>query len=144
MKGFKFSVVIIIIVAFILGITTHPFSKPANHKIFLNKIHSAEAYYNEAKALSLSMPLLPDSLVGVIADSLLVTLVKLNESWVIFVISEDGFEKYTEDIEHINESLDYLRVKYVLENAMRNILKGIRDMKEEIKKWDDEAKKYST
>jgi len=140
----KFSVVIIITVAFILGITTHPFSKPANHKAFLNKIHSAEAYYDEVKALSLSMPLLPDSLVGVIADSLFVTLVKLNESWVIFVMTEDGFEKYMEDIELMNESLDYLRVKYVVENAMRNILKGIRNMEEELNKWENKAKKYST
>jgi len=90
-----------------------------------NKISGAEDYYNKAKAYALSMPLLDDTIVTVISDSLLVTMIDLNYTWVMYVGSQDGFEEYTEDIESLNNKMDELRVEYETVKAIRGIQRNL-------------------
>ena len=94
------------------------------------KIENAELFREEAKALSLSIPLLSDSVIAVTSDSLYTTLIQLNRAWIIFVKSEDGFEEYTRDIANLNETLDELRVQYEVERTWRRLKRGVRKFQE--------------
>jgi len=124
----------IILVIFGLGYRTHPFTKPQPQKVFESKIEAAEDYYQEAKALSLSMPLLNDSVVNLIADSLIVTLIELNRTWVIFVRTQNGFEEYTEDIETLNKNLENIRLRYEFERGMRILIRDLKKITPRIEK----------
>ena len=135
---------LIIIVMFSIGYNTHPFRKPTPQKKFEQKIVIAETYYEEAKAISLSMPLLNDTILAVYADSLFITLVTLNHDWVVYVKTQEGFEKYTTKIENLNGDLDGLRLKYTHELLMRSINRTILRNKEFQKKWKQESEKYDT
>ena len=86
-----------------------------------NKISSAESYYDKAKAYALSMPLLDDSIVNSVSDSLLVTMIDLNYTWVMYVGTQEGFEDYTHDIESLNNKMDVLRVEYEAVKVFRNL-----------------------
>ena len=105
-----------------------PWRTPKAHKPLVAKIENAELFREEAKALSLSIPLLSDSIVAVTSDSLYNTLIQLNRALVIFVKSEKGFEEYTRDIEMLNKSLDELRVKYEIERTWRRVKRGVREL----------------
>ena len=120
----------IIFIIFGIGYFTHPFSPTAAEQKLDDKIESAEAFRDEARALALSMPLLPDTIVNSVADSLLVTLVTLNRDWVIFVLTEEGFEKYTDDIEELNRSLESIRMDYEITKTFRNLRKSIKGREE--------------
>ena len=109
-------------------------------KALESKIESAGAYRDVARALALSMPLLPDTIVNSIADSLLITIVTLNNDWVIFVLTEEGFECYTEEIEKLNKSIESVRMDFEVTKAMRNLQRSIRRM-EKIQRWDNKSKK---
>ena len=119
----------VFVLAFFVGMITHPITKSQPHTKLLDKIESAEAFRDEARALALSMPLLPDTIVNSVADSLLVTLVTLNRDWVIFVLTEEGFEKYTDNIEELNKSLESIRMDYEQTKMMRSLSKSIRELK---------------
>ena len=86
-----------------------------------NKISGAEAYYDKAKAYALSMPLLDDSIVNSVSDSLLVTMIDLNYTWVMYVGSQEGFEKFTDEVSALNDKMDELRIEYELVKTVRNI-----------------------
>ena len=150
-KNITLSVAVIVIAMFV-GMVTQPFSKTQPHTELLAKIESAESFRDEAKALALSMPLLPDTLIISVADSLLATLVTLNRDWVIFVLTEEGFEDYTDDIEELNKSLESIRMDYEIAKTLRKMDKRIKDLKDwqkrwdkkSKKRWDKESKKYET
>lgn len=127
-------IALIILVIFGVGYHIQPF-QPAKAKIDLeNRIDAAEDYYQEAKALALSMPLLNDSAVSLISDSLIITLVELNMSWVVFVRTQDGFESYTDDIQTLNTNLEALRVRYNFERDMRKLVRDLKNITPRIKK----------
>jgi len=130
----------IIFIIFGIGYFTHPFSPTAAEQKLDDKIESAEAFRDEARALALSMPLLPDTIVNSVADSLLVTLVTLNRDWVIFVLTEEGFEKYTDDIEELNRSLESIRMDYELTKTLRSLRKSIKGGEEIQKNWSNNLK----
>jgi len=127
-KNITLSIVVIVLVFFV-GMITHPITKSQSHTKLLAKIESAEAFRDEARALALSMPLLPDTIVNSVADSLLITLVTLNRDWVIFVLTEEGFEKYIDGIEELNKSLESVRMDYEQTKMMRSLSKSIRELK---------------
>jgi len=137
MKLNKYEIGIIAFIIFIMfgiGYRTQPFA-PAKAKIELEeKIEAAEDYYEEAKALALSMPLLNDSAVGLIADSLMITLIDLNRTWVIFVKTQDEFKHYTEDIETLNTNLEMIRMRYEMEKGIRDVIRGLRNLTPKIQK----------
>lgn len=128
-KNITLSIVVIVIALF-LGVITHPFTKSQSQKELLTEIESAENYYNKARALALSMPLLPDTIVNIIADSLLVTLVTLNNEWVIFVLTEKGFEKYINGIEELNGSLAAVRMNYEHTKIIRSLTKSTNELEQ--------------
>ena len=141
-KEKKNPILLYIISAIILGVLifegTFRFVHPKHEQEFEAKIQSVETYYDEAKAISLSMPLLGDSIIGVYADSLLSCLVHLNHDWVIYVKTHEGFGRYTEEIEELNERVDRLRIEYEFVRAIRKINRGMKQMEKE---WN---KKNST
>jgi hypothetical protein len=108
---------------------------------FEKKIESVENYYDEAVAMSLSMPLLNDSIVNSYADSLLDVLVYFNLDWIIFVRTERGFENYTDEIKKLNEKVDKLRVEFELEITMRELRREMREMEQYEKRWEGTKKK---
>jgi len=145
LNQYELSIIGLIIIIFLsLGYYTQPHGKPTSQKIFEQKIERAETYYDEAKAISLSMPLLNDSIIAIYSDSLLQMLVTLNHDWVIFVKTNDGFEDYTEKIENLNTKLDELRVRYYQELFMRHLNRTIQRNKEMQKKLDEQIKKLET
>lgn len=122
------SVILYIIFTMIVAIVAahyYPQIKSAHQpreQVFLeNKISSAEAYYDKAKAYALSMPLLDDSIVNAVSDSLLITMIDLNYTWVMYVGTQEGFEDYTQEIESINNKIDVLRIEYEVAKTFRNI-----------------------
>ena len=145
LNQYELSIIGLIIIIFLaLGYYTHPLTPPESQKKFEAKIETCEAYFNEAKAISLSMPLLNDTILAVYADSLFITLVTLNHDWVVYVKTQEGFEKYTEEIEGLNSKIDGLRLKYTHELVMRSLNRTILRNKELHKKWEDESEKYET
>ena len=125
----------VVIAVFIIAVAiyswnTCPYRTPKSHKPLVAKIENAELFREEAKALSLSIPLLSDSVIAVTSDSLYTTLIQLNRAWIIFVKSEDGFEEYTRDIANLNETLDELRVQYEVERTWRRLKRGVRKFQE--------------
>lgn len=148
-KEKKNPILVYILLAIILGILiwqgTFRLVNPKHEQEFEAKIQSVETYYNEAKAISLSMPLLGDSIVGVYADSLLSCLVHLNHDWVIYVKTHEGFENYTEEIEELNERVDRLRIEYELVRSVREINRSLRQMEDWKKRLEkQQERKYST
>jgi len=130
----------IILIFFGIGYRVQPFA-PMKAKVELEaKISDAEDYYEEAKALSLSMPLLNDSAVSSIGDSLMITLIDLNRSWVIFVKTQKDFKHYTNDIQTMNTNLESLRVKYEFERGMRHIMRGLQNITPRIEKREKKPK----
>ena len=123
-----------------VGYHTHPLTKPNPQRVFENQIEDAKMYYEEAKALSLSMPLLNDSAVSSIGDSLMITLIDLNRSWVIFVKTQKDFKHYTNDIQTMNTNLESLRVKYEFERGMRHIMRGLQNITPRIEKREKKPK----
>ena len=134
----------VIVIALFVGMLTQPFSKTQPHTELLNKMEAAETFADEARAISLSMPLLDYKIIGLYADSLLSTLVHLNHDWVIFVTTQEGFEKYTDDIAELNESIDRLRIEFYMEKTMRDLRHNILELDQWKKKIDKKIEKYST
>ncbi len=127
----KYGMIVLFIMMFIVSIglvMSHFYSK---ERIAIeNKIETCEDYRDKAKALALSMPLLPDTIVNSVADSLLITLVDLNMGWIIFVLTEDDFEDLTDDIDELNKSLESVRRDYEMTKSMRSLNKDIKELKD--------------
>ena len=145
LNQYELSIIGLIIIMFLaFGYYIQPNEKPTPQKIFENKIERAETYYDEAKAISLSMPLLNDTIIKTYGDSLFLMLITLNHDWVIYVKTQEDFEEYTEEIEKMNKKLDELRLKYHHELFMRDLDRTIKRGKELQRKWDKEIDKYET
>ena len=106
-----------------------------------NKIENAESFYDEAKALSLSMPLLSDSVVFTVADSLMITIIDLNRTWVIFVSTQEGFETYTPEVENLNNDIDELRLEYEVAKVFRGIMNLHKESQRQQRQWIEKKKK---
>lgn len=133
-------VLFVIVVVVVLWIF-YPKFIPEERKALENKIESAESFYNEAKALSLSMPLLNDSVVYVVADSLLATIVDLNQTWVIYVRTQEGFENYTSEIEKLNNNIDRLRVEYEVAKVFRGIENFLKEGERLQREWKERKRR---
>jgi hypothetical protein len=127
-------IVVLMFLIFGVGYNTHPLTKAQPQKVFEDRIEDAKMYYEEAKALSISMPLLNDSAVNVISDSLMVVLIELNHSWVIYVRTQEGFEKYTEEISTLNRDIGIIRTEYEVAKGMRVLMKDLRRITPRLKK----------
>ena len=148
-KEKKNPILVYILSAIILGILiwqgTFRLVHPKYEQEFKTKIESVETYYDEAKAISLSMPLLGDTIVSMYADSLLSCLVRLNHEWVIYVKTHEGFEKYTEQIEELNQRVDKLRIEYEIVRGVRAINRNLKQQEEWKKRWEkQQERKIST
>ena len=139
-------VILIIIIAFVLG-----YHYPRVYQLFIseerealeNKMEAAESLYNKAKALSLSMPLLSDSIVFTVADNLLVTLLDLNYTWVIFVSTQDNFEHFTSEVEDLNNDLDKLRLEYEVVKIFRGMKNQLKENQKQQREWGHGRKNYN-
>jgi len=124
----------IILVIFGVAYHTHPLTKVKEKIAFEDRIEAAENYYEEAKALSLSMPLLNDSTLILISDSLGIVLLELNMSWVIYVRTQKGFQEYTEEIRTLNTNIGGIRSMYMMARDLRVLTRDLRNITPRIKK----------
>jgi len=117
----------IIIIAFF----TRPLRTTKPEKILENKIESIENFRDEAEAMSVSLPLLNDSIVKVYSDSILLILTDLNKTWIRYMQNQEEYAKYTPIIGELNKSLETLLIKYDIEKSLRafrqDVLKKMRD-----------------
>ena len=102
-------------------------TQPKHQQIIENRIDDAETYYDKAKALSISMPLLSDSIIYNYADGLYKEIVDLNEFWVRYVATYKDFNKYTDEIEGLSNKMDSIRVQYELARAFREMRKQLQE-----------------
>jgi len=102
------------------------------------KIQETEIYYEKAKALSISMPLLSDSIIYSYADGLLMATVSLNKDWVRYVATQDDFKRYTEEIEELTRDLDVLRIEYEMIRTLRGIQRNLEQIQP--RQWNDKKK----
>jgi hypothetical protein len=137
--GYVLSVIVIGVVLWIFYPKIFP--QAQHQENFEKEYDKAESFYDEAKALSLSMPLLSDSIVFVVADSLLATLVEFNHDWMTFVSKDMGYEKYNSQVERLNNKIDKVRLEYEVAKAFRGIKNMLKE--EEIRKrqWIENKKK---
>ena len=133
-------VLFIIVVALVLRIFFPQFY-PQDQRNFEKEYEKAESFYDEAKALSLSMPLLSDSVVFIVADSLLVTLVDFNRDWVLFVSKDMGYENYSSRVETLNNNIDNVRLEYEIAKAFREIKNFLREGEIRKREWNESKKK---
>ncbi len=135
-------ILLFIIIGVVLWIFYPKFfpQEQAQH-IFEKEYDNAESFYNEAKALSLSMPLLSDSVVFIVADSLFTTLIEFNRDWVMFVNKDKGYERYNSQVERLNNKLDKLRVEYEVAKAFRGIKNFLKEGERLQREWNVKKKK---
>lgn len=119
-KIFRTSLIIFGIgVIIFLSLITRPIKIPQTEKIFVEKIEHTKDFYLEAEAMSLSLPILSDTIIKVYADSLRITLIELNKNWVIFVQTTNNYDEYVTKIRTLNTNIELLRMKYELEKSIR-------------------------
>lgn len=94
---------------------------PKHQQALEAKIETCEDYYDRAKAFSISMPLLSDSVVFSHADGLYETIIDLNKSWVRYVATHDDYQRFTEEIQELTNELDALRVQYEFARTFREL-----------------------
>ena len=135
--GYIFFVILIGVVLWIF----YPKIYPQDQQKFEKEYDKTESFYKEAKALSLSMPLLSDSVVFIVADSLLTTLVEFNHNWVIFVNKDSGYERYNSQVESLNNKIDAVRLEYEIAKAFREIKNFLREGEIRKRQWNESKKK---
>jgi len=116
-----------IVIIIVLAIVFYPFRISQTEKNFTKKIENIKSFRDEATAMSLSLPLLTDTIIKVYSDSLLITLIDLNKSWVIFIRTCEEYNEYTSTIKTLNESLELLRIQYEMEKELRIFKNTIKE-----------------
>ncbi len=134
-------VIIFVIISTIFYSEIKPIFQSKEQQVFEREYKKAESFYDEAKALSLSMPLLSDSIVFVVADSLLATLVGLNHDWMIFVSKDRGYENYILRVETLNNKIDKVRLEYEIVKAFRGMKNMLKEEEIRKRRWIESKKK---
>lgn len=139
-------ILLVIVIALIIAAVawgTHPLNEPKSHKILTNEIENAESFYQEAKALSLSMPLLSDSLLVVTVDSIETTLIELNKIWICFVKTEEDFSQYSSTIQRLNQNLQSLQVTYLTHITIRGVQQFLEEGRKLFKREEKKTETYT-